>query len=148
MGPKRGTDWRDAVADALLGGASDAIVATDAAGRIMFWNAGAERIFDFASNEALGRSLDIIIPERMRARHWEGYRHMMATGESRYAAGDLLAVPGLRKDGSQISLEFTISVVEAGGARIGLVATLRDVSKRFEELRDLRRRAAAIAPSA
>src|SRR5581483_5341436 len=96
------------LADAVLGTSSDAIVACDEDGIIRFWNPGAERIFGFTSRDALGQSLDIIIPERLRARHWEGYRHTMATGESRYGHGDVLAVPGIRKDGTSLSLEFTI----------------------------------------
>ena len=138
-------DVRIALAQALLDNASDAIIATDPAGAITFWNPGAERIFGFTPGEAVGQSLDIIIPERLRARHWEGYRHTMATGESRYGHGDILAVPGLRKDGSQISVEFTIGVMMDGDRRIGLVATLRDVSKRFEEVRTLRRQVADLS---
>ena len=87
-----------ALADAVLRANSDAIVASDKDGIIKFWNPGAERIFGYTSGDAIGQSLDIIIPERLRARHWEGYRQVMATGESRYGHGDLLAVAGIRKD--------------------------------------------------
>ncbi|MDQ4061049.1 MAG: PAS domain S-box protein, partial [Pseudomonadota bacterium] len=89
----------------------DAVVYADAEGIIHFWNAGAERIFGFAAAEAVGQSLDIIIPVNLRARHWDGFRRVMATGESRYGEGDLLSVPGLRKDGTRISLEFTIAAL-------------------------------------
>src|SRR4051795_12019172 len=88
------------LARALLESASDAIVATDRDGAITFWNAGAERIFGYAGSEAVGRSLDLIIPERLRARHWAGYGDVMQTGESRYGHGDLLSVPSFRKDGT------------------------------------------------
>ena len=87
------------LADAILSTVSDAIVAADEDGVVRFWNPGAERIFGYASAEAVGQTLDIIIPERQRARHWAGYRQVMATGESRYGRGDVLAVPGVRKDG-------------------------------------------------
>ena len=97
-----------ALAAAVLSTASDAIVAADKEGIVTFWNPGAERIFGYASGEAVGQSLDIIIPERLRQRHWEGYRHVMAGGESRYGHGDLLAVPTVRKDGTGLSVEFTI----------------------------------------
>ncbi|MCK0198777.1 PAS domain-containing protein [Ancylobacter sp. 6x-1] len=125
---------------ALLDSAADAVVASDAAGDIVLWNAGAERIFGFTEDEALGRSLDIIIPEPFRARHWEGYRETVASGVSRYGAGDMLAVPGLRKDGARISLEFTIVLVkDAAGTVSGMVASLRDVTARFEEMKALRK---------
>lgn len=121
--------------------APDAVVISDADGVIRFWNAGAEHLFGFTAGEALGRSLDLIIPENQRPRHWEGYRRVMATGESRYGRGDLLAVPGLRKDGSRVSLEFTIVPLRGSdGQMAGLGAILRDVTPRFEELRSLRRR--------
>src|SRR5215210_444433 len=96
------------VADAILSAAADAVVATDREGIIRVWNPGAERIFGYRADEALGQSLDLIIPERLRARHWDGFHRVMATGASHYGAGDLLSVPGLRKDGQRISLEFTI----------------------------------------
>ncbi len=94
--------------EAILATASDAIIATDRDGLINFWNPGAARIFGFTAEEAIGRSLDLIIPENLRARHWDGYRQVMATGESRYGAGELLSVPGITKDGRRISVEFTI----------------------------------------
>jgi PAS domain S-box-containing protein len=130
---------------ALLEGAPDAIVFADGEGVIRFWNAGAERIFGFSQAEAIGQSLDIIIPEPQRARHWAGFRQVMATGESRYGHGDLLAVPGLRKDGTRVSLEFTIVPLhDAAGRMEGMMAVLRDVTKRFEEIRTLRRELAAM----
>lgn len=132
------------LADALLQSAGDAIVATDRDGVITLWNAGAARIFGHGADEAIGQSLDLIIPENQRARHWSGYREVMRTGQSRYAEGAMLAVPGLRKDGKRISLEFTIvPLKDATGAMQGMVAVLRDVTARFEELRDLRKRVAA-----
>jgi PAS domain S-box-containing protein len=124
--------------------APDAIVYADAEGVIRFWNRGAERIFGFAEPEAIGSSLDIIIPESLRARHWQGYRTTMRTGNTRYGAGEILAVPAMRKDGRRISIEFTILPFhdEAGGM-IGIAAILRDVTMRFEEMRALRRELAA-----
>src|SRR5262245_44356213 len=96
------------LADALLQNQSDAIVATDRAGRITCWNPAAERIVGFTRSEAEGQSLDIIIPENARKRHWDGFNKVMETGESRYGHGDVLAVPALAKDGRRISVEFTI----------------------------------------
>ena len=119
---------------------SEAIVACDREGIIRLWSPGAARIFGHAREDVLGQSLDVIIPERFRARHWDGFHRTMRTGESRYAAGAMLAVPGLRRDGSQISIEFTITPMRDHGTIIGLVAVIRDVSKTFEELKALRRK--------
>ena len=130
----------DDVARALLSGVADAIVACDRDGIIRFWNPGAARVIGFAAEDAVGRSLDIVIPERLRARHWDGYRAMMASGQSRYAGGDMLSVPALRQDGAQISVEFTlVALRDADGAVSGLAAVMRDVTQRFEELKALRR---------
>ena len=100
-------DISDAVAAAILSTRSDAIVAADRDGLIRFWNPGAERL-GYSHNEALSRSLDRIIPERLRARHWDGYRRVMESGKSRYGQGDVLSVPAIRKDGATISVEFTV----------------------------------------
>ena len=123
----------------------DAVVIADAAGKIRFWNRSATRIFGFEESEALGRTLDLIVPERQRARHWEGYNRVMAGGASRYGAGDVLAVPAMHKDEKRISVEFTILPVrDAMGAMLGIAAFLRDVTPRFEELRALRHELAAL----
>ncbi|MFC7542753.1 PAS domain S-box protein [Siccirubricoccus deserti] len=98
----------DRLGRAVLATPAEAIIEADPGGLIRFWNPGAERLFGFTAAEALGQSLDLIIPEPQRTRHWTGYHQVMQTGESRYGLGDILAVPGLRRDGSRISLEFTI----------------------------------------
>ena len=121
----------------------DAVIYADRDGVIRFWNAGAERIFGFSEAAAIGKSLDIIIPENLRARHWAGFTETMRTGTTRYGAGDVLAVPALRQDGTRISIEFTVLPFRAGADQvIGIAAILRDVTKRFEELRALRRQLA------
>jgi len=137
-------DLKQLLAESLLASASDAIVVSDRDGVIRVWNPGAERIFGHAAAEALGQSLDLIIPPNLRPRHWDGYRHVMETGRSRYDAGALLSVPGLRKDGERISLEFTIvPLASASGQVEGLAAVMRDVTARFNEVRELKRRLAA-----
>lgn len=134
-------DCKALLKEAVLSTSSDAIIAADKDGKIFYWNPGAERIFGHANSEALGRSLDIMIPERLRHRHWDGYHRVMNGGDSRYGHGDVLAVPGIRKDGSQISVEFTIIPLRAKtGELIGLAAIMRDVTKRFEEVRALKRK--------
>jgi PAS domain S-box-containing protein len=135
------------VAEAILSAAADAVVAADHDGIIRVWNPGAERIFGHRASEALGQSLDLIIPERLRARHWEGFHRVMATGESHYGAGDLLSVPGLPKDGQGISLEFTIvPLKDERGQMQGLAAVMRDVTSRFEEMRTLKKKLAEVSP--
>ena len=132
--------------EALLGTMSDAIIASDREGKITFWNPGAERIFGFSGAEAIGQSLDLIVPERLRERHWTGYTEVMRTGESRYGHGDLLSVPALRKDGKRLSIEFTIvPLKDEAGAMAGMAAILRDVTARFEEMRTLRQKAGGAA---
>ena len=135
-------------AERLVSGMADAIIYADAEGTIRFWNRGATRIFGFAEAEAIGCSLDILIPERLRARHWEGFSATMQTGQSRYGEGQMLAVPAIRNDGTQISVEFTIvPFTDDSGQMIGIVAIMRDTTARFEELRSLRRQLASLAPS-
>jgi len=131
-------------AERLVSGMSDAIVYADAEGVIRVWNLGAIRIFGFTEAEALGRSLDLIIPENLRERHWQGYRTTMRTGQSRYGNGQILSVPAVRKDGKRVSVEFTIvPFKDDAGQMVGIAAIMRDATARFEELRALRRQLAA-----
>lgn len=121
--------------------AADAILSCDTDGVIRLWNSGAERVFGFSAAEAIGKSLDIIVPERLRGRHWDGWNSALAAGKSRYGAGELLAVPAARKDGSTISIEFTIVMVhDSGGAVSAVAAIVRDVSVRWKKEKELRAR--------
>lgn len=131
-------DLNTAIATALLSSEADAIVAGDHQGLIRFWNPAAERIFGYTASEAVGQSLDIIIPERLRKAHWDGWDRVMQTGQSRYAGSDLLSVPAIRKDGARISVQFTIATVLIDGKIALLVAVLRDVTKQFDEIKALR----------
>ncbi len=132
------------LAASILQTEADAIVATDREGRITYWNPGASRIFGFSAEEAVGASLDLIIPDPLRARHWSGYNQVMAGTPSRYGSGDLLAVPALTRDGRRVSVEFTITLLrDAEGDAVGMAAILRDVTTRFEEVRRLRKQVAA-----
>ena len=135
----------DQFASRLVAGMSEAIVYADASGTIRMWNRGAARLFGFTEVEAIGASLDIIIPHGLRERHWHGYRDTMRTGQSRYGDGQLLSVPAVRKDGTRLSVEFTIvPFTDAGGAMIGIAAIMRDGTAKFEELRSLRKELAAL----
>ena len=119
-----------------------AVVAADPEGVIRFWNPAAEAMFGHPRAEAVGRTLDLIVPENLRDRHWEGYRRVMATGETEYA-GRTLAVPAVRADGTRVSVEFTVTLLtDEDGAIAGIAAILRDVTAQWEERRALRRRLA------
>ncbi len=125
----------------IIEGSPEAIILGDAKGIIRLWNAAAEALFGFTAEEAIGHSMDLIIPERLRGRHWDGYHKVMATGVSRYGHGDLLAVPAVTKDGRTISIEFTIQMVKgAAGEIVGPVATIREVTKRFQREKEMARR--------
>jgi PAS domain S-box-containing protein len=132
------------LAPLLVESAPDAVIVADTEGVIRLWNRGAETIFGFSSAEALGQTLDLIVPERFRARHWEGYRQVMASGVTRYAS-ELLAVPAVRRDGERISIEFSVALLRnASGELIGIGAIMRDVSARWERDRALRQELAAL----
>lgn len=127
----------DEVARQIVANAGDAILYTDRDGVIRLWNTGAAAIFGFSAEEVLGRSLDVIIPEKLRGRHWDGYHRVMGGAPSRYSAGELLAVPALRKDGERISIEFSIvPIVDASGAPTGVAAIVRDVTARWKKERE------------
>jgi PAS domain S-box-containing protein len=125
----------------IVEGSPEAIVLGDAQGIIRLWNAAAAALFGFTAEEAVGHSMEIIIPERLRSRHWDGYHKVMATGVSRYGHGDLLAVPAVTKDGRTISIEFTIQMLKgAAGEIVGPLATIRDVTNRFQREKEMSRR--------
>jgi PAS domain S-box-containing protein len=118
----------------------DAVVVADASGAINLWNPAAERLFGFTQAEALGNSLDLIIPERLQERHWTGYRKTMASGETRYGH-DVLRVPAAHKDGRALSIAFTVGLLHGPQRETtGIVAVIRDETARFAEERSLRRR--------
>ena len=128
---------------AFVHAAADAIIAAGADGRIVFWNPAATRIFGFSEAEAVGQSLDLIIPARFRARHWEGYRQVMNTGKSKYAA-DVLRVPATAKDGRPLSIAFTVTLLDAGEGLRMIAAIVRDETTRWQEERELKRRLAEL----
>lgn len=124
----------------IVAGSPDAILFADREGKIRLWNAGAEAVFGWRADEVLGRSMDLIIPERLRARHWSGWDKVMETGITRYGSGQLLAVPAVRKDGASISIEFSIQLLrDQAGAILGPVAVVRDVTERWKREKELHR---------
>jgi PAS domain S-box-containing protein len=111
---------------------TDALIYADRDGNILRWNQAACALFGFGSAEALGRSLDLIIPEHLRAPHWTGYRAAMASGSTRLAGRPSLT-RAVRKDGSKLYVEMTFAVVkDEAGAVVGSVAIARDVTERVQ----------------
>jgi PAS domain S-box-containing protein len=124
----------------LIHAMGDAVVVADADGNISFWNAAATRIFGFTEDEAMGRPLDLIIPERQRGRHNEGYAKTVATGQTRYGTS-LLRVPATHKDGRRLSIAFTVALLTGEDGRVcGVAAVIRDETARFAEEQQLRKR--------
>jgi PAS domain S-box-containing protein len=139
------TPLDDAVLAKLVVELADAVVVADAAGTICFWNGAAERLFGWPAEHALGASLDLIIPERQRPRHWEGYERVMATGTTKYGS-DLLRVPSLHADGGRRSIAFTVTLLDDGAGNVtGIAAVARDETERWNEEQELRRLARAAA---
>ena len=123
---------------------ADAIIFADHDGIIRLWNAGAKAILGYTAEEALDQSLDLIVPEKLRNRHWEGYRKVMATGRTKYGK-ETLAVPAITKGGNRISIEFTIVLVtNDSGKPLGTAAIIRDVTERFLKQKELRKRLAEL----
>lgn len=122
----------------LLHQLADAVLAADRDGTITYWNEAAERLFGWSAAEATGQTLDLIVPERFRARHDEGYRRVAESGTTKY--GDrLLEVPALRKDGRPLSISFTITLLQDPDGRVErMVAVIRDDTERWNERRALR----------
>ena len=124
----------------IIAGIGDAVIVSDASGAIILWNAAAERMFGYSEAEALGNSLDLITPERLRARHWEGYHKSMATGTTKYG-NDLLRVPATHKDGRAMSIAFTVAMLFTPEQKVSaIVAVIRDETARFNEDRALKKR--------
>jgi PAS domain S-box-containing protein len=120
----------------------DAILVADHKGVIQYWNSGAERILGFTARDAIGQSMDIFIPEKLRARHWEGYYRVMESGETKYKTG-LLSSPGLTKDGGQVSLEFSMVLLrDEQGNLQGCASIMRDVTERWLKEKELKKRLA------
>lgn len=135
----------DGVLADLVRGMADAVVIADADGTITFWNDAATRLFGWPAAEAIGESLDLIIPERLRDRHWTGYRSVMASGHTSY--GDrLLEVPALHRDGRSLSIAFTVSLLRHAGTDVpyAIAAVLRDDTERWQERRRLRAQLAEV----
>lgn len=129
------------LAEWILAHTTDALVYADPEGRIVRWNAAATTLFGHDANEAIGQSLDLIIPEHLRAAHWKGYDRAMESGSTRLA-GRPSVTRAVHKDGRKLYVEMTFAVVkDDAGAPIGSVAIARDATERMQRER------AAAAPA-
>jgi PAS domain S-box-containing protein len=125
---------------ALVAAMGDAVVVCDRDGLITLWNPGATRMFGYSEDEALGQTLNLITPERLRARHHDGYAHSMETGTTRYG-NDVLRVPAINKAGQNMSIAFTVAMLkDEAGEVTGVAAVIRDETARFEQDRALKKR--------
>jgi PAS domain S-box-containing protein len=125
---------------ALVTSVGDGIMASDAQGLITLWNPACERMFGFTEADALGKSLDLIIPQRQQKPHWDGYHKTMETGKTKYG-NDVLRVPAVHKDGHTLSIAFTVSMLyNPDGSVSAIVAVIRNESVKFAEERALKKR--------
>ena len=143
------TDYsKDRLCREIIDGCSEAVMFSDREGIIRLWNNGAEKLFGFSREEAIGQSLDLIIPDKMRGRHWEGYHRVMDSGKTRYAT-ELLTAPALCKDGRRLSSEFSMVLVrDDDGTVQGAAAVIRDVTDRWEREKVLKERLAVLETKA
>ena len=137
-------EMQDAVYRRIVEQTTDAVIFADREGLIRIWNRGAEAVFGYPAAEALGKSLDIIIPEELRKRHWEGYRAAVAAGKTKLGSR-VLVTRGLHKDGSRLYVDLSFAViVDASGHAEGALAVGRNVTERYLADRALRKRVAEL----
>ncbi len=127
----------------LIEQSPDALVYADREGVIREWNAAATRIFGHAREAAIGQSLDLIVPERYREAHWRGYDRALADGRTKYA-GQSMATRSVHADGRTIYVELSFGMIEEAGTIVGVLATARDITERFQRERDERARVRAL----
>ncbi|MDO9094157.1 MAG: PAS domain-containing protein [Rubrivivax sp.] len=124
----------------LVDAMGDAVIVSDVQGRVVVWNDAAERIFGWTAAEATGQRMDMIVPERLRKRHWDGYDKSMQTGETKYAH-DVLRVPAVDKAGRAMSIAFTVFMLFGPDGKVSACGSvIRDETERFSQDRELRKR--------
>lgn len=129
---------------ALVAAVGDAVMVCDADGAIVLWNPACERMFGHSEAEVMGKTMDMIIPERLRGRHWDGYHKTMATGVTKYGH-DVLRVPAVDKQGRTLSIAFTVAMLYDATGKVSAIASIiRDETSRFSEERALKKRVAEL----
>lgn len=127
------------IAIALLASSPDAVIYAGREGQVLYWNPAAERIFGFTSAEAMGQSLDIIIPEKFRDAHWKGYDKALATGVTKYS-GKPMTTRAQNKAGETVYVDLGFALVrDTAGEIVGVMSTARDMTERFNNDRETRR---------
>ena len=134
----------EALWKALVEASPDAIIYTDRAGTIRVWNSAAERIFGYGAAEVIGRNLDVIVPERLRAAHWKGFEAAVESGHEKYA-GRVLTTRSEHRNGTRLYIDLAFALLrDSAGAVIGVLATARDCTESYAEQRTLRARVAEL----
>jgi PAS domain S-box-containing protein len=128
------------LAERILDQAADAVICADRSGAIVRWNRASTALFGYSAEEALGQSVDLIIPEHLRAPHWSGFDAAMAMGVTKLEGRPTLT-RALHKSGRRLYVEMSFAIVkgDAEGEAIGAVAVARDVTERVERERAARR---------
>ncbi|MBP7189298.1 MAG: PAS domain S-box protein [Thiopseudomonas sp.] len=124
----------------LIEQSPDAMIYSDIQGRVRVWNAAASKMFGFSAEQAIGQSLDIIIPEKLRKAHWRGFDAAIAAGVTKHS-GKPMPTKALRADGSEFYTEMGFALIfNNQGEVVGTVAQARDITERFEKGRAERQR--------
>ncbi len=135
----------ESAAASILRCMPEALIFSDNEGLIRAWNAGAEQVFGFSAAEALGQSLDIIIPERMRRAHWDGFHAAVARGGTKPGRTSMIT-RSLHKSGEQIYVDMSFAMVkDEAGQLIGSLAVAREATARYTEEKNLRRQLAELS---
>jgi|SRR5690606_6598694 len=128
------------LAEWIIQQSADALIYADRSGKIRRWNSAASQLFGFEAEDAMGASLDIIIPEHLQAAHWAGFEAAMASGQTRLDGRPTLT-RAMHKTGRKLYVEMTFAVVKDDtGAAVGSVAMARDVTERVEKEKAARRK--------
>lgn len=137
-------DDKSALFQALIEDLADAVIFADREGRIQIWNAGAEAVFGYSPDEVLGHDLDVLIPERMRPVHWAGFHAAVQTGRMKHGR-EPMTTRSRHKDGSDLYVDLSFALVkDPTGDVLGAVAVARDITRRFQEEKQLRQRTAEL----
>lgn len=128
------------LSEVLVAAAPDAMIFADRYGVIRVWNSSAEVLFGYPGSEVIGRSLDVIIPERLRSAHWQGFRAAIATGNAKYVRR-VLTTRALQRNGSRLYVDLSFALIrDDSGTVIGSLAIARDCTERYLSDKALRAR--------